>query len=77
MKSAYLLVVLLAVCAVSIECLRVHNKAKNNGVKDSPPFKTFYVNQFLDHFNLKDDRTFQQRYLVNGNLNNKQVRDRF
>jgi hypothetical protein len=66
MKSGILFIVLLAACAVSVESLRVHNKANKNGIKDSPPFKTFHVTQFLDHFNLKDDRTFQQRYLVNG-----------
>ncbi len=33
-----------------------------------PAYKTLYMTQKLDHFNFQDSRTFQQRYLLNGNL---------
>jgi hypothetical protein len=50
------------------QSLRVHNKKgiKNQPTDPIPPFKTFYTTQFLDHFNFRDSRTFQQRYLLNG-----------
>ena len=28
------------------------------------PYKTYYFDQYLDHFNIKDTRTFKARYLV-------------
>jgi len=43
----------------------MHKKASLKQKSSIPPFKTFYTTQYLDHFNLRDDRTFQQRYLVN------------
>jgi dipeptidyl-peptidase II len=57
---------LVALWVVDVDCLRLHKKPSSNQKSTSiPPFKTFYMTQFLDHFNLRDDRTFQQRYLVN------------
>jgi hypothetical protein len=52
----------------SVECLRkVLNKPVHaEEFKDVPGYQTFYYKQFIDHFNFNDDRTFQQRYLVNG-----------
>jgi len=47
-----------------IQSLRLHNK--NAEIKDIPKYKTYYTTQFLDHFNSRDDRTFQQRFLLNG-----------
>ncbi len=44
--------------------MRLHNK--NAEIKDIPKYKTYYTTQFLDHFNSRDDRTFQQRFLLNG-----------
>ena len=66
MKVLFLFIVILALYS-SAETLRVHNKKvfKNN-LKDIPPFKTYYLDQFLDHFNTLDTRSFKQRYLVNG-----------
>jgi hypothetical protein len=69
MKSLPIIWLFLAAlcCALTIDCLRLHKKPSSNQKSTSiPPFKTFYMTQFLDHFNLRDDRTFQQRYLVNG-----------
>ncbi len=68
---AFLIVVSLFALYSSISGLRVHNSGKHvkkdENVKSViPPFKTFYMEQYLDHFNLKDDRTFQMRYLLNG-----------
>ena len=31
-----------------------------------PPYETKYFEQSLDHFNVAEDRTFQQRYLYSG-----------
>ena len=59
--------VLLVLCALSlVSSLRVHNN-RRLPVTDTPipPFKTAYIEQQLDHFNFRDDRTFQQRYLLN------------
>lgn len=53
--------------ACSVDCLRRPFLKNPPASGDIPPWKTFYYTQMLDHFNLKDDRTFQQRYLVNGN----------
>jgi uncharacterized membrane protein len=65
----FLIFTILAVLFLSgIDCLRVHNNRKANAnLKDIPSFKTYYAKQFLDHFNSRDDRVFQERYLVNGN----------
>ncbi len=63
-----LLCSLLAVLCVLnvVNSLRAHNK-KHPKLTDTPvpPFKTGYIEQQLDHFNFRDDRTFQQRYLLN------------
>ena len=64
------LIVFTLICSIytvqKIESLRVHNKRLHAEIKDIPKFKTFYTTQFLDHFNSRDDRTFQQRFLLNG-----------
>ena len=31
-------------------------------------WETFYYDQFVDHFNYRDNRTFKQRYLVTGKI---------
>jgi hypothetical protein len=63
-RISLFLVVLLV---IGVDSLRLHKKPSFKHKSSSiPPFKTFYKTQFLDHFNLRDDRTFQQRYLVNG-----------
>ena len=49
-----------------VSCLRVHSSKTNNKFTDVPVPKTYYTTQFLDHFNSRDDRQFQQRFLVNG-----------
>ena len=54
-----------------INGLRVHNHRANTNVKSIPVPKTYYTTQFLDHFNSRDDRQFQQRYLVNGKKHHK------
>jgi hypothetical protein len=46
------------------ETLKIHNKKPH--LKEIPAYKTFYMTQKIDHFNFRDDRTFQQRYLLNG-----------
>ena len=62
-----LVVVLLGLALPDAECLRAHGPVKKAASSSSiPPWKTFYYTQQLDHFNFNDDRTFQQRYLVNG-----------
>ena len=50
------------------DCLRIHNNNKKleHNIKDIPKFKTYYTTQFVDHFNSRDDRTFQERFLLNG-----------
>lgn len=49
-----------------VECIRgVINKPTADTFKDIPAFETFYLTQNLDHFNFKDERTFQQRYIIN------------
>ena len=64
---AFILVILLAFENSSVESLRTHNfKKLNRPTSPIPPFKTFYLTQNIDHFNFKDERTFQQRYLLNG-----------
>lgn len=62
---------LIVFLASNVNCLRKSNpksslKQSNKDFGDSPAWKTFYLDQFLDHFNHKDDRTFKQRYLING-----------
>lgn len=48
------------------ESLRIHNQRKPvQNARAIPPFKTFWMTQQLDHFNFRDDRTFQHRYLIN------------
>lgn len=49
----------------SLEALKLHKKTTN--FNDVPKFKTLYIDQYLDHFNKRDDRTYKQRYLINGN----------
>jgi hypothetical protein len=69
MRFLLALVILCAISLTIIDGLRVHKKLNDkNKIKSKsiPPFKTFYMEQYLDHFNFKDDRTFQMRYLVNG-----------
>lgn len=60
------LAILCLISNIDVDCLRMHKKASLKQKSSIPPFKTFYTTQYLDHFNLRDDRTFQQRYLVNG-----------
>ncbi|RNA18807.1 dipeptidyl peptidase 2-like [Brachionus plicatilis] len=55
-----LLVVLLT---SSLEGLKLHKKRTN--FENVPKFKTLYTDQYLDHFNKRDDRTYKQRFLVN------------
>ena len=51
------------------ESLRIHNQRKPvQNARAIPPFKTFWMTQQLDHFNFRDDRTFQHRYLINGRI---------
>jgi dipeptidyl-peptidase II len=63
MRIIIALSVLLSLQLVS--CLRVHSSKTNNKFTDVPVPKTYYTTQFLDHFNSRDDRQFQQRFLVN------------
>ena len=65
----FLVLLSLILFAYQFDCLRVHNKKTHKDVKDVPKFKTYYTTQFLDHFNSRDDRTFQQRFLLNGKRN--------
>jgi hypothetical protein len=70
MRSIFIVLSLFALYSTAAS-LRVHNFGKHapgTALPNSviPPFKTAYIEQFLDHFNLKDDRTFQQRFLYNG-----------
>jgi len=65
-------VTLLIAASASVDCLRGFKSGKVEETSSSSrssagpaPFKTYYTTQYLDHFNSKDDRTFQQRYLVN------------
>lgn len=46
--------------------LRIHNKIKSTGFEKIAPFKTKFIEQQVDHFNFRDDRTFKERYLING-----------
>jgi len=39
-------------------------KARSVEAASLPPYKTFYFEQLLDHFDFTNDKTFQQRYLV-------------
>ena len=67
MRSVFIALSLLAVYS-SVNGLRVHNFGKHGTQMPKstiPPFKTFYIEQNLDHFNHRDDRTFEQRYLLN------------
>ena len=49
------------------DCLKIHNKKPlKENASSIPSFKTFWTTQQLDHFNFRDDRTFQHRYLLNG-----------
>ena len=48
------------------EALKTHKKHTDKVHDSIPAFKTFYITQKVDHFNFRDDRTFQQRYLLNG-----------
>ena len=72
MKLFYSLLVavfLLTFCLADVsEALKTHKKHTNNVHDSIPAFKTFYITQKIDHFNFRDDRTFQQRYLLNGKL---------
>ena len=66
---ATLVVLALALVVPNAECLRAHGPLKKVAASSNiPPWTTFYYTQTLDHFNFNDDRTFQQRYLVNGNF---------
>ena len=40
--------------------------AANPPFRSPPSYETKYYEQRLDHFNVGDERTFQQRYLYNG-----------
>lgn len=42
-------------------------KTKLERLSDPAPFKTGWITQYVNHFSFNDDRTFQQRYLYNGN----------
>lgn len=48
----------------SLKALKLHKASTN--FNDVPKFKTMYMDQYLDHFNKRDDRTYKQRYLING-----------
>ena len=64
-----LAIALLVLVQYQTDGLRIHNKNfKGTAPKSVLPFKTQYITQFLDHFNSRDDRTFQQRYLINGKI---------
>lgn len=66
----FITIALVVVLAVSsfVEGLRIHTTRKADNIKTTiPKPKTFYFEQNLDHFTFNDDRTFKQRYLVNGN----------
>lgn len=68
MNKLVLCVVMAAILmATNIDCLRQVNPKQSASYSDSPAWKTFYIDQYLDHFNHNDDRTFKERYLVNGN----------
>ena len=68
MKLLVVLILIFSIYTVQkIESIRVHTKKLHSELKDIPKFKTYYTTQFLDHFNSRDDRTFQQRFLLNGN----------
>lgn len=62
------LLALAFICQVA-NSLRVHNKnpppPQTSTTSTIPAFKTFYIDQQLDHFNFRDARTFKQRYLLN------------
>lgn len=58
----YIVVVILLIS--SLQGLKLHKK--NTKFNDVPKFKTLYMDQYLDHFNKRDDRTYKQRYLING-----------
>jgi len=58
------LVVLVAVLASS-DALRVVKQGITAPRSSIPAFKTFYMTQKVDHFNFRDPRTFQMRYLLN------------
>jgi hypothetical protein len=65
------LIALIAVCVVllaGVECRPKFLKENEPKIKTGniPKYKTAYVTQYLDHFKFNDDRTFQQRYLYNG-----------
>jgi hypothetical protein len=56
----------------SISCLRIHNlnrKYIQLNEDSTPTYETFYIDQYVDHFNFNDNRTFKQRYLLNGKIN--------
>lgn len=57
-----------------VSSLRIHNKQKPvNGPNSSIlPFKQFFMQQQVDHFNFRDDRTFQHRYLLNDDFFDKE-----
>lgn len=56
---------LLVVVFCNVTSLKIPGKSIEK-ISNVPEYKTLYLNQFIDHFNHKDDRTFEQRYLLNG-----------
>ena len=71
MRATLLVLASVLLLLANTEALRIHNKRPSKEVKDIPPFQTFYFDQVVDHYNLKDDRTFKQRYLVNDDYFNQ------
>lgn len=73
MNKLVLCVVMAAILmATNIDCLRHVNPKQSASYSDSPAWKTFYIDQYLDHFNHNDDRTFKERYLVNDDWFNRE-----
>ena len=39
------------------------------GACQTYPYQEKYITQFVDHFNYRDQRTYQERYLLTGKMN--------
>ncbi len=67
-RVVVLAICLLAVCLSSVSALRIHGARSQSKprAESIPTPKTFFIEQFVDHFNSRDDRTYWERVLISG-----------
>lgn len=64
LKLSFFLLILLIIYA--IDCKKLRNIEETTTEHEFTPWETFYIDQYVDHFNFRDNRTFKQRYLISG-----------